>query len=305
MLSRVSKAGTWLSGQPHLLLTIAMTSWALNAVFARYVAGEVPPIMLSFARWAVAFVILAPFAYRHVLTDWPVIRRHLWMMAVFAMTGIVGHNTFLFVGLQYTEAINGALISSAGPLIVAFWTLVLFGDRLTAFQSAGIAVSLTGVFAIVARGDLANLTALRLNIGDVWLVGASTIYGLYTATLRRRPQIHPLSFMGVVVFLATVFLLPLAVWEESTGYVMRSTTLTFLAIGFAAIVPSLLAYVCYNRAIEMLGANRAGPFFHLVPAIGTVLAIVLLGEEPRLYHAAGLGLIATGIVLSQRRRRAA
>jgi drug/metabolite transporter (DMT)-like permease len=63
----------------------------------------------------------------------------------------------------------------------------------------------------------------------------------------------------------------------------------------------VLAYLCYNRAVALLGANTAGLAVHLVPVFGTILAVLLLGEVPRAFHAAGILLIGCGIWLAQRR----
>jgi drug/metabolite transporter (DMT)-like permease len=234
-----------------------------------------------------------------------VIRRHLWLLALLALTGIASFNTIQYIGLQHTLAMNGLLIGSASPLIIALWTLVLFGERLTGVQAAGLALSLAGVLSIITRGELADLAGLAFNQGDVWLVGGAVIYAFYSAYLRRRPPIHPISFLAVIIGIGALLIVPFAVWEASTGYVIRSTPLTWGSFLFVATVPSLLAFVCFNRGIELIGANRAGPFFHLVPAIGAVLAVLLLGEEPALYHAAGFALILSGIALTQRRGRAA
>lgn len=303
MPSPVTKAGTWLFGQPHILLTITMSAWALNTILGRYVAGEVPPVMLSLARWGGAFAILLPFALRRVISDWPTIRRNGWLLIMMGLTGVACFNTMQYIGLQYSFAMNGLVIGSAAPLLIAFWSLVLFRDRLTWAQLAGLALSLAGVLSVISRGDPERLAALTLNRGDVWMVAASVIYAFYAATLRLRPPLDPFSFLAVIICIGAFIILPFAIWEASTGYVMRSTPLTWASFAFVATVPSLLAYICFNRGVELLGANRAGPFFHLVPAIGAVMAIGLLGEEPRPYHALGLGLIVVGIVLAQRERR--
>ena len=52
------------------------------------------------------------------------------------------------------------------------------------------------------------------------------------------------------------------------------------------IFPSLLAYLCFNRGVALIGPNRAAPFLHLMPLFGSVLAILLLGEKFELFHLA-------------------
>jgi drug/metabolite transporter (DMT)-like permease len=50
--------------------------------------------------------------------------------------------------------------------------------------------------------------------------------------------------------------------------------------------------------VEAVGANRAGLTMHLVPAFGTVLAILLLGEQFHVYHLVGIATILSGVFLA-------
>src|SRR5579863_7719753 len=189
------RSGIWLFDQPYLLLSLTSLFWAGNTVLGRFVAGHVPPITLAFIRWSGATLLLLPFAARHLIRDWPIIRKHAGSLALIAFVGFSVYNTMAYYGLQYTTAINGLLLQSVGPLFVAMWTFALFGERLTLRQACGICISLTGVLVIICRGSLAVLLAIKFNRGDVWFVIALMIYGFYTAMLRRRPPIHPFSFL--------------------------------------------------------------------------------------------------------------
>jgi drug/metabolite transporter (DMT)-like permease len=59
--------------------------------------------------------------------------------------------------------------------------------------------------------------------------------------------------------------------------------------------------LCFNRGVELIGANRAAPFFHLIPVFGSVMAIVFLGERLRLFHLAGYALVLVGVFIAARR----
>ncbi|MDO9710482.1 DMT family transporter [Paracraurococcus sp. LOR1-02] len=96
-------------------------------------------------------------------------------------------------------------------------------------------------------------------------------------------------------------LLPLYGAETLAGRPMPLSAPALLAVVYVAACASVLAYLAYNRAVALVGANTAGLAMHLVPVFGTLLAILLLGEVPRVFHALGIGLIAAGIWLAQRR----
>ena len=62
--------------------------------------------------------------------------------------------------------------------------------------------------------------------------------------------------------------------------------------------PSIIAYAFFNRGVELIGANRAGPFFHLMPLFGALMAVAFLGEQFRLFHAIGMATILVGVALA-------
>ena len=287
--------------QPYLLLSLTSLFWAGNTVLGRFLAGHVPPITLAFIRWGGAFLVLLPFAALHLLRDWPTIRKHVGLMVVLAATGVSAYNSMAYYGLQYTTAINGLLLQSIGPLFVALWTFALFGDRLTPRQAGGIGVSLTGVMVIICHGSLAVLTGIAFNRGDMWFLIALAIYGFYTAWLRQRPPMHPLSFLAVSMGLGALLLVPAVALELAGGRTVELDAITLASFAYVAVFPSLLGYLFLNRGIELIGANRAAPFMHLTPVFGSVLAIVLLGESFELYHAVGYALVFTGITLATRK----
>jgi len=295
---RLAQFGQWLYGQAYLLLTLTTLFWAGNIVLGRLVAGHVPPVAFAFVRWGGAFLILLPFAWPHLKRDWPVIRRHLPMMLLLSFTGITSYNTMVYFGLQFTGALTGVLLQSSQPLIIALATFVLFRERLTARQAVGILISLSGVTVIICQGDLSRLLSIRFNVGDIIILGAVVLYGLYSALLRRRPSIHWLSFLAATFLIGDILLAPMLFWEMSTGYVLKPDLFTLVACLYVAVFPSLIAYAFFNRGVELIGANRAGPFFHLMPLFGALMAVGFLGESFEVFHAVGLVAILTGVALA-------
>jgi drug/metabolite transporter (DMT)-like permease len=85
---------------------------------------------------------------------------------------------------------------------------------------------------------------------------------------------------------------------------MRFDIPNLLTLFFVAVFPSTIAYLCFNRGVQLIGANRAAPFFHLVPVFGSVMAIVFLGEQPQAFHFIGFALVLTGVFVASRTRSA-
>jgi drug/metabolite transporter (DMT)-like permease len=291
-----------LTRHPYVLLTLAPLFWSANVVVARAIAGSVPPIGLAFWRWLVSGSLMALIAWRHVRRDWPMIVRHRRMLFVLAAVGIATYNTLVYMGLRFTTAINAVLMQTTMPVWIVGLSWLFFRDTITRRQVPGILLSFIGTLVIVSRGVLASLLTLRLNWGDTLVLIAVISYAAYTTLLRRRPPIHPLSFLAVTFIGGAVLLLPLYLWEHLTVQAMPVNVTTALAVGYIAIFPSILAYLCYNRGVELIGANRAGLFIHLMPVFGSGLAIIFLNETIQWFHGLGVLLILGGIVLASRGR---
>ena len=298
-----SLGGRSLYDRPYVLLSLTSLFWAVNIVLGRYVVGAVPPVFLAQIRWTGAAAIVVLLAFPHLRRDWPTIRANASILLILSFTGITVYNTFAYYGLQFTEAINGLLMQSTAPLLIGLWSLILFRDRLTGAQLVGIATSTVGVLVIIARGDLAVLSGVTINPGDLWFVAAITIYAFYAALLRRRPAIHFLSFLAFTIAAGALMLAPVTVVEFLAGPRLTPTPAAMAVLVYVVIFPSILAYLCFNRGVELIGANRAGPFFHLIPVFGSAFAILFLGERPQLFHGLGYALIIGGIFVAQKGRR--
>lgn len=291
----------WLMSRPYLLLSLAPLFWAGNAVVGRAIAGHFPPITLSILRWSTAFIIALPFAWPHLVRDWPAIRERLGLMMVLSFTGISIFNSLQYWALEYTEALNALLIQSSGPLFIAIWSLLLLGVRLTWAQAFGILVSLCGVLTILLRGDIGALSKITLNKGDIMFLVALAIFGFYSALSVKRPAIHSLSFLVFTFGFGALCLIPAFALELATRPMAQFTVQNVAVLAYVAVFPSILSYLCFNRGIELIGANRAAPFFHLIPVFGSAMAIVFLGEKLRLFHLAGYALVLAGVVIAARR----
>jgi drug/metabolite transporter (DMT)-like permease len=293
--------GNWLANQPYLLLSITALCWAGNAIVGRMAAGHIPPVTLSFLRWSLAFLIILPFAWKHLAHDWGAIRERLGIMIVLSITGIGAFNTLQYWALEHTQALNTLLLQSAGPLVVAVWSLALLGIRLTLAQTAGIMLSMAGVLIILMHGDLTKLSNIEFNRGDLIFLIALAIFGLYSVLSLKRPGIHALSFVAFTFGAGAACLIPLFIWELFTRPLMRIDAANLLSLFYVAVFPSTIAYLCFNRGVQLIGANRAAPFFHVVPVFGTVMSIIFLGEHPQVFHFIGFALVLTGVFVASRK----
>lgn len=286
---------------PILAVVLAMLFWGATTIVVRYVREDAPPMGLAFWRNITAFVVLLPFAIRPLQQQWPLVRENLGILAVLALLLWVGGNTLLILALQYTIAINAAVINSIEPVFIILFAWLLFRDRFTWLQALGVIISLIGVLYLISDGSLERLTRLELNIGDLIVTCAYAFWALYAVLLRKAPRgLDARVMVLVLIGMGAFFILPLYILEVMFFRTFRVTVTTVTTVLFLAVFASIFATLMWNRSIKLMGASQAALYLHLIPVFTVILAILFLGEEMALFHVVGIALVATGIYITSR-----
>lgn len=289
-----------------LLLVLPPLLWAGNAVVGRLVAPLVPPLTLNFLRWALAFVLLLPFAWNLLRADsplWGGMRRY----AVLGLLGIGCYNAFQYLALRTSTPINVTLVGSSIPAFMLALGAGFFGQRITGRQVAGTVLSVAGVLVVLAQGEFAHLAQVRFVAGDLYMLVATAAWALYS-WLLTRPGDAPEIRRDWAAFLMAQ-LVPGLLW--SGLFAATETAVTsqgvqwgwplLAALAFIAIGPAIVAYRCWGLGVQRVGPNIAGFFSNLTPLFAALFSAAFLGEPPRPFHALAFLLIVSGIVVSSRR----
>jgi drug/metabolite transporter (DMT)-like permease len=290
----------------YLLLVIATLSWAGNMIVARALAGLVPPFGLSVMRWTIAFTVVFPFVAREIVVQRAAILRQWRILLLLGLLGLTICNSLGYLGLQWTTAVNAALINSAGPMLTLAAGFLLHRERVHPVQFAGMLISLAGVIIIVLRGDIGSLLHLAINRGDIAILVGVATWSIYTVLLRHCPrELSPLALLAVLFAIGGVTVLPLHLVESALGRPLPETPAALMGYVYVGLFPAVIAFFGWNRGVQVLGANRASLFSHLMPLFSAVLAYGLLGERILGFHLVGGIFIFSGIFLANRRARAA
>jgi drug/metabolite transporter (DMT)-like permease len=241
--------------------------------------------------------VLAPFALRRALAERRQILAAWRPVLLLGFVGVACFNAFLYSGLRHTTATNALLMQAAIPAVVLAADFLLFRLRPKPVQVAGVLLSMVGVVLIVLRGDLGAIGQARLNSGDLLVLAGVVCWATYTALLKRRPPLHPMSFLLATFAVGAVAMLPLAASEWQEARQIAWTGPALLAVAYVAVLPSVVAYALFNAAVARLGAAAAGQAVNLLPVFGAALAAAMLGEPLRPYHLAGMALVLLGIAV--------
>ena len=286
--------------QPYVILLLTAMLWAGNTIAGRFAAGHISPFLLTSLRWVLASMILLPFAIAVLRRDAPVIRANLPYLVVVGTLGFTLYNNMLYLALNYTTAINVAIEQASMPLIVFLANFLFLSIRTTWLQIVGFLLTLVGVVLTVTRGNPFGIADTPVNRGDLLMLAGVVAYGLYSVALARKPAIHWLSFITVLSVVATLTSLPFTIWEWQAGRLIPPDLQGWLTTLYIVIFPAIIAQVCWVRGLELIGSNRGGVFINMVPIFASGLAVLLLGEQFHLSHAAALALVVAGVWMSQK-----
>ncbi|HTN50690.1 MAG TPA: DMT family transporter [Burkholderiaceae bacterium] len=292
-----------LSASTVALLVAPPLFWAGNAVVARALVGIFPPLSLSFARWALALLIVLPFTLRGLRAAWPSLRGRWAVVLAISALGVGCYNSLQYLALQTSTAVNATLIGASAPIASLLVGAAFFGSAVRRVQWLGAALSLAGVLLVIARGDPMNLARMHLDRGDLIMLAATLAWSVYTWLLRtRRPPVPAAPFLTLQMALGAVMILPFALLEYAvTGQTAAPTAGNLAALLYVALLPSLVAYFCWDRGVARAGAILPMYFVNLTPVFAGLLSYFILGEAIGLHHLVGGVLIIAGIHLANRR----
>lgn len=300
-----------LTARTALLLTLPPLLWAGNAVVGRLMVGEIPPITFNLLRWVAGFALLLPLAAWVLRRDsplWP----HWGRMALLGLLGMGSYNALQYMALKTSTPLNVTLVGSSMPIFMLGLGRLLYGARISRQQWWGVALSTAGVLTVLTRGDWSQLLALKLVAGDVLMLLATATWAWYSWLLTKPPANRPdppaLRNNWSAWLMAQV--IPGLMWSALFSGVEWAVVPDLhihwgwplaAALAYVALGPSLLAYFCWGRGVSLAGPQVAGFFVNLTPLFAAMLSAAVLGELPKLYHAAAFALIVGGIVVSSRR----
>lgn len=289
---------------PYILLALAVLFWAGNSVVGRAFSTDLPPVAMVFWRWIIAALILMPICAKVFWQQRRIVRKHLPYIAFQGLLSIAVFNTLLYWGLHYTTVVNTSLVQASMPIVTLIFSWFLLKKGVSHLGAMGIGLSLIGVSWVVLRGDLETLSTLSFNPGDMLMLISVVVWSIYTVMLAKVPaELSRMAMTWGMVLSGIVLIFPVYLWELSTGVTFTLNQDAVLAFAYIGIFPSVLSLLCWNRGVELVGANVAGSFLNLMPIFGAVLAMLLLGERLQPFHYLGIVLIFGGIWLVTRKSK--
>jgi len=287
----------------YVKLLLTAVFWGGTFIAARVAAQNVGPFSGSFLRFVIASLFLIFITKRLEGGLPPLKREQIIPVILLGMTGVFAYNVFFFFGLQTVTAGRASVIIAMNPIFIALFASLLFRERLSRINVAGILLCVAGAVIVISEGAPLALLRGDLGRGDLYILGCVTSWVLYSLIGKRTMQeISPIAAVTYSCLIGGALLFVPAWLEGLFTDVAGFRTVDWLGIAYLGFFGSVLGFTWYYQGIQAIGASRAAVFINFVPVSAVIIAFFLLGETLDISLITGGGMVIGGAWMTNRKR---
>lgn len=276
------------------LLLCTSFLWGGNFVVGKFLVGHASSLTLTNLRWLIAVACLLPVVWVREKRILPT-RQALIPLIVMGVTGVALFNLFMFWALERTDATNVGLLSTLNPVSIAIFSFLLIGEKIRPLQIVAMLISFAGVLVVLCKGDFTHLEQLHFNTGDLWMLAAVAMWGIYSVCGRwAMKTVSPMMSTLYSGLFGVALMLPF----NLTTFTVENTTWSFwLSLFYVGVMATVVSMVLWNVGVQKVGATSAGMFLNFNPVFTAILAFLLLGETMSVLQLLGSVIVIVGCYL--------
>ena len=282
-----------------VLLVITMAIWGSTFVATKAVIGLLPPLTLAFLRVAIGALVLLPLAWvRQRRTP----RRLPWgVLVLLGLIGVTLYYVLFNFAITRISASQGALVQSCIPAVTALCAVVLLREQAGVGRWLGIALSMLGIGIVFTGSHAAEGEGVVL--GNLLMFGTVVAWGVYTSLAKRIAHVDVLVTTAALTGIGAVWLLPLAAMEMVGRPWPDLPFAGWLAVVYLGAIASGVAYLTYNDALRYMDASEAGVYTNIIPVVGVLTGVIVLGEPLSWRAVLGGAVVLLGVWITGRSAR--
>lgn len=289
------------------MLLLTMIVWGSTFVVTKGINEQIPPFTLAFARVAIGALILMPFlllrparvASEPGAPTRPLPWGTIWLMG---LIGVALYYAVFNWSLMYTSASQGALVQSCIPAMTALIAVIWLRERATITRWLGIGLTIAGVL-IVFSGSGGGDGAAGSVFGNVLMFVTTILWGIYTSLAKRVADVDARVVTAGIAVVGAAVLLPMAIVEIAAAGMPNVTPMGWLGLVYLGTTASGLAYLLYNAALKHMDASHVGVYTNLIPIVGVLSGVIVLGEPLSLRAVIGGGVVLVGVWMTGREKQ--
>lgn len=292
----------------YILLLLTSFIWGIASPVIKYTLRFIRPFSFLFWRFLLTSLVFLPifFVYKKIKPIKLTFKKIL-KLSILGFLGTTLSLSLLFIGYNYTTAIDGSLIYSVAPIIVIIGGALFLNEQITKMEKLGGAFAFLGSIITVAQPVLEGKALAFKNIyGNILVLISALTWAAYCLLVRQleaKEKIDPFILTSIGFFSGFITIIPFFIWEQLNNN--RITTELLLnnnaipGILYISIFSSVIAYFTYNLGYSLIEASEATIFDYLKPVFAAPLAVIWLGEKITLPFLTGASFIALGVFLTE------
>lgn len=286
----------------YLKLFSAAFLWGGTFIAARILSRDMDAFSAAFVRFIIAgFFLVLLCRKRGESLALPSFKK-IAGSAVLGLSGIFFYNYFFFSGLKYIEAGRASVIVANNPICIAFFSWLLFKEKMSVLKITGILISITGAVIVVTKGDPLNVIHCGIGKGELYIFGTVASWVTYSIVGKAfLKDFSPLQSVTISVLWGILFLFIPAFNEGVFSKIISLNLVQWASLFYLGVFGTVVAFVYYYQGLDEIGPTRAGLFINFVPVSGVFLSFLILGENLTLSLFSGLILVSLGVYLTNKK----
>lgn len=287
-----------------LFLLLCNFLWAGNFIFGKFVIHEFSPLWITFLRWVIASSILLPVAAVYEKMNYARVKKILkesWMiLTCMGIAGGILFNVLTYSALQYTSPTNGTLVFSLTPAITMIFSVLLWKEKVSIMQVAGLCISFLGVVTILTGGNIMQILHMEYNKGDLLMIGADICWMIYSFLCKKTDTVPPITAVALSSLIAVFIMIPFLLVQPLVFH--QVTVIGIYGILYIGVFASVCAFILWNISVRTVGAGTANLTINLIPVYAAVMTL-LLGEEISATQLWGGAIVIIGLLLTSQKQK--
>ena len=254
--------------------------WATSYPIGVWLANYKAPEAIVVVRVFTAFLFLVVIAKVYRIRIFKFNEKIFYQLVALGFFGFVVHNYLMFIGLQFTTAIKGALINGAIPIVIMGLDFLLFRIVIKPAMLVGAIISFIGVLLIITDGQLGEAMKSGIGFGEALFLVAIVGWGFYS--IIAKPLLDKNSAIWITAFpclFGGILLMPLLMQNLENSMIMLTNRHVVLVLVAQGLLTMGLGFLWYYEGIKELGTASASMYLNLVPVFGAGLAYILVNEQ--------------------------
>ncbi|MCX7902894.1 MAG: DMT family transporter [Caloramator sp.] len=283
------------------LMLLSCFFWAGAFIAAKLSASYIPPFTLTFLRFSMATIILYFILKYGFKANLKITKKDIPYFLFTGIVGMFGYHVLFFIAMRYTTAINSSLIAASNPIITTLLSVIILKDSPSYKRLLGIFLSFLGVALVIANGSFANLVKLSFNFGDILMIFAVLLWGIYSVFSKKiMVFFNPFLITFYSFLFCSIFLIPFVYYEKPFSYLAKTPMSAILSVIYMAIFPTVIGYLVQQISIKEIGPSKTSIFVNLVPIFSIFLSIIILHESISFIKLIYALFIIVGVYITQR-----